>query len=75
MVEAVGAAPEAAFGRAVAATLDLLDEACCVVSVYKCVIVDGSAAGRKAKRGQRWGPRGVKMKVATNVRDIGAHLN
>eukprot|EP00969_Alexandrium_andersonii_P065841 2903249-Alexandrium_andersonii.AAC.1 len=38
MVEAVGAAPEAAFCRAVTATLDLLDEACCVVSVDKCAI-------------------------------------
>eukprot|EP00969_Alexandrium_andersonii_P043394 1902960-Alexandrium_andersonii.AAC.1 len=26
-------------------------------------------------RGLRWGPRGVRMKVATNVRDLGAHLN
>eukprot|EP00969_Alexandrium_andersonii_P098754 4357438-Alexandrium_andersonii.AAC.1 len=38
-------------------------------------MVGGTAAGRKAKRGQRWCPRGAKMKVATNVRDLGAHLN
>eukprot|EP00969_Alexandrium_andersonii_P289733 12806161-Alexandrium_andersonii.AAC.1 len=75
MVEAVETAPEAAFRRAVVVTLDLLEEARCVVSVDKRVIVDGAAAGREAKGGQRWGPRGVKMKVATNVRDLGAHLN
>eukprot|EP00969_Alexandrium_andersonii_P030450 1328533-Alexandrium_andersonii.AAC.1 len=33
LVEAAETAPEAAFSRAVAATLDLLEEACCVVSV------------------------------------------
>eukprot|EP00969_Alexandrium_andersonii_P015089 659335-Alexandrium_andersonii.AAC.1 len=70
MVEAGDGAPEAAFGRAVTATLSLLDEACCLVSVGKCVVVDGAAAGRKAMRGQRWGPKGVRMKVATNVRDL-----
>eukprot|EP00969_Alexandrium_andersonii_P254348 11241408-Alexandrium_andersonii.AAC.1 len=75
MVEAGDEAPEAAFGTAVTATLDLLDEACCLVSVDKRVVVDGTAAGRKAMRGQRWGPRGVRMKVTTNVRDLGAHLN
>eukprot|EP00969_Alexandrium_andersonii_P084324 3720141-Alexandrium_andersonii.AAC.1 len=32
MVEAAGGAQEPAFGRAVTATLDLLDEACCFVS-------------------------------------------
>eukprot|EP00969_Alexandrium_andersonii_P306696 13558420-Alexandrium_andersonii.AAC.1 len=58
MVEAGRGAPEAAFGRAVPAILALLDEACCVVSVDKCVMVDGTAAGRRAKRGQRWGPMG-----------------
>eukprot|EP00969_Alexandrium_andersonii_P345798 15284792-Alexandrium_andersonii.AAC.1 len=50
MVEAAGGAQEPAFGHAVTATLDLLDEACCFVSVEKCVIVDSTAAGRKAKR-------------------------
>eukprot|EP00969_Alexandrium_andersonii_P025898 1130642-Alexandrium_andersonii.AAC.1 len=58
MVEAGRDAPDAAIGRAVTATLALLGEACCVVSVDKCVMVDGTAAGRKAERGQRWGPRG-----------------
>eukprot|EP00969_Alexandrium_andersonii_P316770 13995087-Alexandrium_andersonii.AAC.1 len=62
MVEAAGEAQEPAFARAITATLALLDEACCFVSVEKCVIVDSAAAGRKAKRGQRWGPGGVKMR-------------
>eukprot|EP00969_Alexandrium_andersonii_P088582 3907226-Alexandrium_andersonii.AAC.1 len=38
MVEAGDRAPEAAFSRAVTATLSLLDEACCLVSVDKCVV-------------------------------------
>eukprot|EP00969_Alexandrium_andersonii_P077259 3406443-Alexandrium_andersonii.AAC.1 len=62
MVEAGRGAPEAAFGRAVTATLALLDEACLRGSVGKCVMFDGTAAGRRTKRGQRWGPRGVKKK-------------
>ena len=63
------------FAEGVKATLGLLKDASCVVSVEKCVMLACDAGVRKRLRICEWGPAALSMKVTTDIRDLGAHLS